>query len=107
VVILTEGKRDSALQNVDHGLADYFEDICTGNKDVSLFQQMRRSFGAPHVAFMIGDQLDRDISPAKQVGFTTIHFPGGFQPKWAPTPEVLVRIFPSATFQRSRTLSSE
>jgi phosphoglycolate phosphatase-like HAD superfamily hydrolase len=50
VVILTEGKRDSACRmSSNHGLADYFEDICTGNKDASLFQQMRRSFGAPHL----------------------------------------------------------
>jgi len=31
---------------------------------------------------MIGDQLDRDIAPAKAAGLITIYFPGGFQPKW-------------------------
>lgn len=34
---------------------------------------------------MIGDQLDRDIVPAKEAGLTTIYFPGGFQPKWQST----------------------
>ena len=33
---------------------------------------------------MIGDQLDRDIAPAKAAGLTTIFFPGGFRPKWQP-----------------------
>lgn len=39
---------------------------------------------APDNAFMVGDQLDRDIAPAKAAGVNTIYFPGGFQPRWAP-----------------------
>jgi putative hydrolase of the HAD superfamily len=31
---------------------------------------------------MIGDQLDRDIRPAKEAGLRTIYFPGGFRPGW-------------------------
>jgi putative hydrolase of the HAD superfamily len=33
---------------------------------------------------MIGDQLDRDILPAKEAGLITIYLPGGFRPKWSP-----------------------
>jgi putative hydrolase of the HAD superfamily len=33
---------------------------------------------------MVGDQLDRDIAPAKEAGLTTIYFPSGFKPKWMP-----------------------
>jgi ribonucleotide monophosphatase NagD (HAD superfamily) len=33
-------------------------------------------------AIVIGDQLDRDIAPAKQAGLITVFFPGGFRPKW-------------------------
>ena len=40
--------------------------------------------GAPANAFMIGDQLDRDIAPAKEAGLKTIYFPGGFVPRWTP-----------------------
>jgi putative hydrolase of the HAD superfamily len=32
---------------------------------------------------MIGDQLDRDIQPAREAGLTTFLFRGGFTPKWA------------------------
>ena len=38
----------------------------------------------PKRAFMIGDQLDRDIAPAKAAGLITVYFPGGFRPKWTP-----------------------
>ena len=31
---------------------------------------------------MVGDQLERDIRPAKEAGLRTIYFPGGFKPKW-------------------------
>jgi putative hydrolase of the HAD superfamily len=41
-----------------------------------------RFTGAPKRAFMIGDQLDRDIAPAKAAGLETIYFPGGFRPSW-------------------------
>jgi hypothetical protein len=33
---------------------------------------------------MIGDQLDRDIGPAKEAGLRTIYFPGGFAPGGRP-----------------------
>jgi len=36
----------------------------------------------PADGFMVGDQLDRDIAPAKTAGLTTIYFPGGFKPGW-------------------------
>jgi hypothetical protein len=32
---------------------------------------------------MVGDQLDRDIEPAKAAGFVTAWFPGGFTPRWS------------------------
>jgi putative hydrolase of the HAD superfamily len=32
---------------------------------------------------MIGDQLDRDIAPAKEAGLKTIFFASGFVPRWS------------------------
>lgn len=34
---------------------------------------------------VVGDQLDRDIQFGREVGFTTIYFPGGFKPRWVPS----------------------
>ena len=31
---------------------------------------------------MVGDQIDRDILPARDAGFRTALFPGRFRPKW-------------------------
>ncbi len=47
---------------------------------------------------MVGDQLDRDIGPAKEAGLTTIYFPGGFSPRWAPAEESVGPAFRVSSF---------
>ena len=31
---------------------------------------------------MIGDQIARDMAPAKAAGLTTVYVPGAFKPRW-------------------------
>lgn len=57
--------------------------IIEGHKRPELYRRVLLLVGAPNRAFMVGDQLDRDIAPAKAAGLETIYFPGGFRPQWA------------------------
>lgn len=66
------------------GLDGTFNRVIEGRKRPELYRRVLKLAGSPAIAFMIGDQLDRDIVPAKAAGLTTIFFPGGFQPRWLP-----------------------
>jgi putative hydrolase of the HAD superfamily len=67
---------------VSHHLIDYLDRVIDAPKNARLYTRALRLLGQPRVAFMIGDQLDRDILPAKEAGLETVYFPGGFRPKW-------------------------
>jgi putative hydrolase of the HAD superfamily len=83
--VVTEGAKPTVQRTADRlGLADYFDRVIAAPKTAELYQRVLRLAGAPRLAFMIGDQLDRDIAPANAAGLRTIYFPGGFQPKWLP-----------------------
>lgn len=85
VLVLTEGAIDRVRGTAEAaGLIGHFDRIIEAPKHPRLFARVRRLTGAPDRAFMVGDQLDRDIAPAKAAGLTTIYFPGGFTPRWAP-----------------------
>ena len=91
VLIVTEGARAKVECTADRlGLAGHFTRIIEGAKRPDLFRRVLRLTGAPPRAFMVGDQLDRDIVPAKEAGAGTIYFPGGFKPRWHPTAEEVV-----------------
>jgi len=82
--VLTEGQRDRIERTLAaHGLDRAGVRILEAKKEGALYQRVSRLEGAD-TAFMIGDQLDRDIAPAKAAGLTTIYFPGGFAPRWTP-----------------------
>lgn len=84
IFILTEGQRDRIERTLAaHGLDRFGANILEAKKEPGLFKRVSRLEGADS-ACMIGDQLDRDIAPAKAAGLTTIYFPGGFSPKWTP-----------------------
>lgn len=85
LLIVTEGAKVKVERNADLlELTKFFDRIIEGRKTPDLYRRMLSFAGAPARAFMIGDQLDRDIAPAKAAGLETIYFPGGFQPRWAP-----------------------
>jgi putative hydrolase of the HAD superfamily len=95
MVVLTEGSRTTVLENVDHyGFGKFFEDIIfTPSKDAAYFREKLQSFGTSGVGFMVGDQLGRDIIPARNAGLITIYFPGGFRPKWEPAADSVIPNF--------------
>lgn len=83
--VVTEGAKTKVEATAERlGLADYFERLIAAPKSPDLYRRVLRLAGTPQMAFMVGDQLDRDIGPAKSAGLRTIYFPGGFQPKWLP-----------------------
>jgi putative hydrolase of the HAD superfamily len=85
VLIVTEAalKRTEATAAL-LGLEGTFNRVIEGRKRPELYRRVLKLAGSPANTFMIGDQLDRDIVPAKAAGLTTIFFPGGFQPRWLP-----------------------
>jgi len=83
--VITEGSRLKAAQTLERlGLEQFFDKLIEGKKRPELYRRILKLAGSPEHAFMVGDQLDRDIAPAKTAGLQTIYFPGGFAPKWAP-----------------------
>lgn len=85
VLILTEGSSEQVRSTAEAtGLIGHFDRIIEAPKQSRLYERVMRLTGAPQRAFMVGDQLDRDIAPAKRAGLVTIYFPGGFAPRWAP-----------------------
>ncbi len=91
VLVLTEGNRQKAINTAEgHGLVASFHRVIEGKKERRLFERILRLMGNPSEAFMVGDQLERDIRPAKEAGLRTIYFPGGFRPRWEPA-EATVR----------------
>ncbi|TMJ20513.1 MAG: HAD family hydrolase [Alphaproteobacteria bacterium] len=64
------------------GMADHFDRVVEGRKRPALYQRIVRLAGTPDRSFMVGDQLDRDIAPAKAAGLETIYYPGNFKPRW-------------------------
>lgn len=85
ILIVTEGARakiDSVARAL--GLDRFITRIIEGAKRPDLYRRVIRLTRTPQRAFMIGDQLDRDIAPAKAAGLETIFFPGGFRPHWSP-----------------------
>jgi putative hydrolase of the HAD superfamily len=84
LAVLTEGRRSRVVDTLaHHGLADEIDKVVQARKDERLFRRIRRLARADE-AYMVGDQLDRDIAPAKAAGLATIYFPGDFKPRWAP-----------------------
>ena len=85
VFVLTEGAVDRVRRTLAELEIEPFVDrVLEGKKDAALYRRVLKLMGEPPAAFMIGDQLDRDIAPAKAAGLTTFYFPGGFSPAWTP-----------------------
>ena len=81
-IVVTEGPKsrcEDYLQNF--GLTEFVSGVHEAKKTVDLYKRLLRLSKADQ-AFMIGDQLDRDIWPAEEAGISGILFPGGFRPEW-------------------------
>lgn len=91
LLVLTEGSRAQVEKTAKRLKLDGFVSrIIEGRKRIELYHRVLRLAGTHKRAFMIGDQLDLDIAPAKAAGLETIYFPSGFRPRWTPD-ETLVQ----------------
>jgi putative hydrolase of the HAD superfamily len=100
ILILTEGSARRIRGTAeDAGLIGHFDRIIEAPKHPRFYERVLRLTGTPRRAFMVGDQLDRDIAPASAAGLTTIYYPGGFTPRWAPSEEAVRPDFRIQSFE--------
>lgn len=82
-VVFTEGSRKRILRSVEsHKLNDFIDRIFEAPKTARMFERVRNLAREGQPIYVIGDQLSRDIQPAKDAGIPTIFIPGRFQPRW-------------------------
>jgi putative hydrolase of the HAD superfamily len=98
MVILTESSLSRCMRLLDHhGLGRSFVATISEKKSIECYAKLLCDFPSGNVPVMIGDQLDRDIEYSKAAGYTTIHFPGGFNPFWISDrhviPDYLIQTF--------------
>lgn len=86
VIVATEGSSERCQSRIRHWhLEGMVTTVVSAPKTTALYLRLSKLAKAePSHCFVIGDQLDRDILPAKSAGLRTVYFPGGFAPKWAP-----------------------
>lgn len=65
-----------------HGILHLFERVLEGRKSPALYRRLLALARVGERAFMVGDQMNRDIEPACAAGLETIYFPGSFKPRW-------------------------
>jgi putative hydrolase of the HAD superfamily len=83
VLIVTEDEKHRVEKIADSlGISSLIDRVISGPKRRELFCRVLRLAGQPKEAFMIGDQISRDIGPAKAAGLTTVYVPGAFIPHW-------------------------
>src|SRR3546814_20460630 len=67
--VITEGERDRVRRTARaHQLEGLFDRIIEAPKIPRIYQRALRLVGDASTAFMVGDQLQRDIRPAKEAG---------------------------------------
>jgi putative hydrolase of the HAD superfamily len=83
VVVLTEGNAERCERLLDHhGLRHSVFAVQAEKKTIETYAVLRSRYGGSDRPVMVGDQIDRDIEISKLAGYTTVHFPGGFNPVW-------------------------
>ncbi|WP_414639503.1 HAD family hydrolase [Allosphingosinicella sp.] len=84
VMVVTEASRTAVNDRlVALGIAGMISRVIEAPKRPELYRRLRKLDRVAAGSFMIGDQLDRDIAPAKEAGLRTIFFAGGFVPRWS------------------------
>lgn len=96
--VLTEGKMEKQ-KNVllHHSLSELVSGMFELTKDTAQFRRLRLRF-TPAEVVIIGDQLDRDIIPAKAAGCSTVLVPGRFRPYWHNDDHAVEASFVASTF---------
>jgi len=86
VLVVTEGARSRVARTLEAlNLATSIDRIVEAPKQTRLYFRVSQISLVSGPMFMVGDQLQRDIAPAKAAGLETIYFPGSFVPRWEPS----------------------
>ena len=82
VYVITEGPAETTHANLKElEIESLTSGVLSAQKTPELYTRLKQR-AAPHKAFMIGDQPDRDIRFAKEAGITPILVLGRFRPVW-------------------------
>jgi putative hydrolase of the HAD superfamily len=82
VYVLTEGRIERQRKIIQmHGIESAFNGVLEMTKSADQFRRLRERFASASVT-VIGDQPDRDISPALAAGCTAVLIPSRFRPGW-------------------------
>ncbi|WP_338638367.1 HAD family hydrolase [Burkholderia pyrrocinia] len=82
IYVLTEGRIERQREIIRwHGIESAFDGVLEITKTTSQFQRLRERFASASVT-VIGDQPDRDISPALSAGCSAVLVPSRFRPRW-------------------------
>ncbi|RUV64046.1 MULTISPECIES: HAD family hydrolase [unclassified Mesorhizobium] len=99
ITVVTEGSREKAARTArSHGIGHYIDRIIEAPKHLGLYKRVQLLPGVSSPGYMIGDQLERDIRPAKEAGLITIYYPGGFKPRWEADPQLVQPDFTVSSF---------
>ncbi|NHN57858.1 MULTISPECIES: HAD family hydrolase [Halorussus] len=80
-VLTNGGSRCQRRKLARHGLADYFDavvasgDVGAGKPDLEIFAAAREAIPADEYVF-VADDLERDVLPAQEAGFTGVYLAG-------------------------------
>lgn len=85
MVLLSEGNKKLQEKTLKaHNLEQYFDDIVLCNrKDKGYFLDIKNRWyedDGKSIFFVVGDRIERDIEPGKEVGAKTVWKPGNFNP---------------------------
>jgi putative hydrolase of the HAD superfamily len=83
VHVITEGSLNRCSRLLGHHkIARYVESVRAVKKDKQHFAALYAQLTPNLSGWVVGDQLTRDILPARAAGLQTIYFPGSFVPTW-------------------------
>lgn len=84
IIIVTEGspERCKSLLQYYQLLSAVTEVVHTTRKGVVIYRQLADRYGV-ELMTAIGDQIEKDLYPAKEAGFITIYFPSELKFRWA------------------------
>jgi putative hydrolase of the HAD superfamily len=83
VTVVSEERAERCIARLEaHDIAVLINDVVSAPKTVQLFKELRAG-RLRRRCIMVGDQPDRDISPAKRAGFECYLYPSDFTPFWS------------------------
>jgi putative hydrolase of the HAD superfamily len=83
IVVVSESNRQDCFSWLkSFGLLPFVSSVWTGEKSRGFYEQIIRKMQSAKRIVVVGDQLERDIRPAKEAGLITVYKPSAFSPVW-------------------------